>query len=209
MNKTEYTNKYNEIEHKISILKKEQQNLFDMYLKSSGFLPFNVGDFVYDKITGDNYEFNLWETSTRNPNNHIFPQLTYYFTKVDSQLKRLDAGLMLRCSEDLTRFVKINAEKVMDPRKYLYCIRMKNTNCYKIGIATNMASRMSSHQTSNPNELTVVASVQVDFPRKTEKEIHRYLRDKRQKGEWFLLTSSDVEDVLTKYFYSHVSLVGI
>ena len=64
----------------------------------------------------------------------------------------------------------------------------------KIGVATNVASRVSGMQTGCPLPLSVVDSVEMEFDlaHEIEQELHQMFWDKRTRGEWFNLTEGDV-----------------
>lgn len=67
-------------------------------------------------------------------------------------------------------------------------------NCkYKIGYAKNVQSRVSSMQSSSPDEITVVCTIPTADMRELERLLHEKYAEKRLSGEWFALNSSDVE----------------
>jgi hypothetical protein len=70
-----------------------------------------------------------------------------------------------------------------EAKSYVYAIRRGTDGPIKIGVTTNLASRLATLQTATPEPLNVVALI----PGGTEVErmIHLYLREHRIRGEWF------------------------
>lgn len=69
----------------------------------------------------------------------------------------------------------------------VYFIR-DGTGYIKIGVADDVAKRLSSLQTANHHELEVFMILHVgskDDARKIEKELHEKFNGERIKGEWF------------------------
>lgn len=64
----------------------------------------------------------------------------------------------------------------------------------KIGVATNVASRVACMQIGCPLPLSMVDSVEMEFDLayEIEQELHQMFWDKRTRGEWFDLTEGDV-----------------
>lgn len=77
----------------------------------------------------------------------------------------------------------------------LYLI--KCNEYYKIGIATDLDSRVAALQTGNPYPLVVIACFRYHNAGVVEKAIHQKFADIRALGEWFKLGDGDVEDFLT------------
>jgi len=78
-------------------------------------------------------------------------------------------------------------------KTHLYCIRA-GKYC-KIGITNNINGRLSMINTCNPSKVELVGLATYDnrwIARKSEKAIHKFLKDKRVKGEWFLLSNEDI-----------------
>lgn len=76
---------------------------------------------------------------------------------------------------------------------YLYII--KCDKYYKIGIASNIDSRLNSLQCGNPFELEVVCAFRVKKARQLEKDLHNGLRQFNHKREWFILDTDFIEDL--------------
>ena len=76
---------------------------------------------------------------------------------------------------------------------YIYVIEA--AGFYKIGRASQLGSRIKSHQTSNPNEVTLYKSKFVQDCINCEKELHKIFNDKLERGEWFKLDKSDLEQI--------------
>lgn len=68
-------------------------------------------------------------------------------------------------------------------QKTIYFIQEKGTNAIKIGITTNVLSRLHSLGTSNPYELELLATT--NGTEEDEKNLHEKFSKYRLKGEWF------------------------
>lgn len=65
----------------------------------------------------------------------------------------------------------------------------------KIGVATDLARRVSSLQTGNPNKLDVKCVLLFKTKREAnyyEAKLHQYFKAKNILGEWFDLTDDDI-----------------
>ncbi len=80
--------------------------------------------------------------------------------------------------------------------KYIYFLKA-GENHYKVGIATNINSRVSSIQTSNPVHIDIVATKLVVNAEEVESNIHKALREMKAGGgtEWFQLTPEQAVEV--------------
>ena len=70
---------------------------------------------------------------------------------------------------------------------------VKNGGFFKIGVTRNLKKRLNTMQTSTPFCLHLICADEVDTPLEIEHTLlHRY-KDKRFRGEWFELSSIDVD----------------
>ena len=69
-----------------------------------------------------------------------------------------------------------------------------NTNVVKIGYTTNLVDRFNALQTGNHCELTVYKTIK-NVPRRLEKKLHRFFSKYRIRGEWFRITTDQIDDV--------------
>lgn len=80
------------------------------------------------------------------------------------------------------------AEKMFPRAKfwpYIYVIRCHKY--YKIGIASNIESRINSLQCGNPYRLEIVYAIKAPNARYTEEKLHEYFKENRYFREWFEL----------------------
>lgn len=79
--------------------------------------------------------------------------------------------------------------------KYVYMVRSGEN--YKIGVATNLLSRIRNLQTSNANPVQLVTAKRTPEWSKYEKDIHRLLKEWKMNGgrEWFALKPDHVIEV--------------
>lgn len=81
---------------------------------------------------------------------------------------------------------------------YIYII--KSNNIYKIGRAKNTKYRFNAYRAENPFEIEVVFKKQVDDYIKKETELLRIFKEKNIRGEWFSLSSSDIDFIKNDFF---------
>ena len=71
-------------------------------------------------------------------------------------------------------------------KAYVYCI--SDGEYYKIGMAVNVSSRLSSLQTGSPNKLTLIDILECNGRQQAlarERNLHKQHRQHRVRGEWF------------------------
>jgi hypothetical protein len=78
-------------------------------------------------------------------------------------------------------------------KRLLYVIRMNEF--YKIGIARDLVARLRMIQTGTPYELEVIATYKLRDARAMESWLHKYFKDKRHRGEWYLLDDLDLDKI--------------
>jgi len=66
----------------------------------------------------------------------------------------------------------------------------------KVGISTNIKTRLSNLQTGNPNRLFLLGWITTIEYKKLEKELHQQLIGEKIRGEWFELDSHIVIEIL-------------
>lgn len=75
-------------------------------------------------------------------------------------------------------------------RGFIYVIR--NDKFYKIGKSKKPEIRFEALQIASPHKIKEVCKYEIDDYSFQEKELHRIYQDKRQSGEWFRLSDSDL-----------------
>lgn len=80
----------------------------------------------------------------------------------------------------------------------LYVIKDSHGSC-KIGITGNLQHRLSTFRISNPYDIQVVFELRTDSASDIESQLHDKFESKRISGEWFSLTSGDIEWIQQKY----------
>lgn len=82
----------------------------------------------------------------------------------------------------------------MNNRGYVYIIT-EGEGRYKIGYTKkSVESRIKSLQTGNPNQLSLVKYHEVYMPSRIETMLHNYYKDCLVKGEWYDLSSDQIEE---------------
>lgn len=80
--------------------------------------------------------------------------------------------------------------------KKVYLIKESFRGLVKIGIATNLRSRLSALQTSCPQELDIIGYIDAKKPRVLERELHKRYAHLHHRGEWFSLSNDDIDTIL-------------
>lgn len=98
-----------------------------------------------------------------------------------------------------------NKDKIIDFNRIklksniVYLIKLTGFNYYKIGITTNIKSRMASINTSLPFNIEVICTTENIEARDIEKSLHLKYKKFKIKGEWFSLCEYDVNEII-KFF---------
>ena len=79
--------------------------------------------------------------------------------------------------------------------KYLYVAKC-DINKIKIGISASPHRRVLSMQTGNPHEITLLAQFESSDPEETEYRLHKALRYRRIRGEWFTFAPDEIATLL-------------
>ena len=74
--------------------------------------------------------------------------------------------------------------------EYVYVIKCQDY--YKIGKANNVDSRLRDLQVSNPYDLELIKTFEVDDGFRFEKFLHKTFKNKHSRGEWFKLSREDL-----------------
>lgn len=81
------------------------------------------------------------------------------------------------------------------PKKqgYVYFVQADGQH-YKIGGTSNLESRIKNLQVASPNDLKLIAWIEINDWQEKEKQVHEYFDDKKIHGEWFDITLSEIID---------------
>ncbi|MFA5554482.1 MAG: GIY-YIG nuclease family protein [Phycisphaerae bacterium] len=86
-----------------------------------------------------------------------------------------------------------------EPR-FSYVYLMKSGQYYKIGKGDCVEKRNYEIGIKLPEELKIIHKIKTNHPFEAESYWHEVFKDKRKKGEWFNLSSSDVKDFSRRKF---------
>lgn len=83
----------------------------------------------------------------------------------------------------------------------IYFIRVQGTSYFKIGRAANVKKRLGTIATDNyqPVQLCLTLECKMHHDANFEKEIHAHFLGRRIRGEWFELTSTDIQKYLERH----------
>jgi len=76
---------------------------------------------------------------------------------------------------------------------YIYFIKLKDTEYYKIGYSGNPQRRIYDIASSNPHEIIVLEIKSSLFAYELEQELHVIMREKSVRGEWYKFDELDVK----------------
>lgn len=97
------------------------------------------------------------------------------------------------CRDCLSDFVE---QKSINKVGFIYLFGSPENGYYKIGRGNNPPSRMKDYERSKlPFTVTMIHTIPADDCVKAEYELHRLFREKNTNGEWFKLTSEDVNKI--------------
>ena len=97
------------------------------------------------------------------------------------------------------------SDVILGSKNYLYLIKVKGQEVYKIGISKSPVGRLSSLQTGCPYRLYLVYCLRVDDAERLEAELHEHFQAKRLFGEWFELSDEDVHKVICLMRLAHTN----
>jgi hypothetical protein len=98
--------------------------------------------------------------------------------------------------------IKLVEKDEMDSSGFVYIIYIDSglERIYKIGLAKNFSSRLSTHQCSSPFDIFVSIAYFVESMRLEERTLHAMFDDKRVRGEWFRLDKEDLESIARRSY---------
>jgi hypothetical protein len=76
---------------------------------------------------------------------------------------------------------------------YVYLLRSES-GLFKIGRSVNVTNRLSSIRGGSAEHITLIGALHVPDMAKTESDLHQKFTHRRQRGEWFSLTDSEVRE---------------
>lgn len=76
--------------------------------------------------------------------------------------------------------------------RFVYILHAEGTDFYKIGTSFKPESRISGVQNGCPFRVRLAQKFECGDPELIERSIHHFLKDQRQRGEWFALTPNEV-----------------
>lgn len=78
---------------------------------------------------------------------------------------------------------------------YIYAIRVKDQDYFKIGWASDPEQRLTELQIGNPFELAIHRQAKVFAAQEVEKYFHFYLAGFAVRGEWFAVNSEMIDQM--------------
>ena len=82
---------------------------------------------------------------------------------------------------------------------FIKCDAGDGINRVKIGQTRDLKKRISSLQTGNPHKLTIYQSITTPGYKKLELELHAKFKDKKINNEWFSISDSEIDDIVSGF----------
>jgi len=108
-------------------------------------------------------------------------------------------GYVRRVAIDLGYTAYLNTISIkVELNKFVYIIKLRGFDIYKIGIAKNVENRMSGIQTGTPFLIELIHKVFVGSAGKIESSLHsKYKKYQTEaQNEWFKLSHHQIEDII-------------
>jgi hypothetical protein len=81
---------------------------------------------------------------------------------------------------------------------HVYIVQAEDHDLFKIGkTSTTVEERIKALQTGCPYKLRLYQAIPTYFPERLEKLLHKIFREERHGGEWFAITSTMIDNVLS------------
>lgn len=77
---------------------------------------------------------------------------------------------------------------------YIYLIQCGDY--HKVGITERLGSRIVNYRVSNPYDVNLILFVDREDYKEVEKQIHKRFKDFIHRGEWFVLSKDQVQEVI-------------
>ncbi len=81
---------------------------------------------------------------------------------------------------------------------YIYIIKHKNANLYKIGCTKDINKR-TRHLNNIAGGIVIKYIIEIESYKEEEKRLHRIFSNNRKDGEWFNLNEKCFEIILNDY----------
>jgi len=82
--------------------------------------------------------------------------------------------------------------------RYVYAIGIEGSTLVKIGMSRNPVSRLKTLEQSMPYTLVLLHQIWREDARRIERNLHRILQERQQRGEWFDLPEPDLEELFAE-----------
>lgn len=76
---------------------------------------------------------------------------------------------------------------------FVYFLKAEKTNWYKIGMTNNLHDRLNQLRPIMPFKIKIAYYIKANNRYKLEKKIHKVFKDKKINGEWFELSTNDIQ----------------
>jgi hypothetical protein len=158
----------------------------------------------YVKLTGDFFPMsdkNIY--SSEQILDEYYIQQTKYFNLyiyTENLLNRIEF-LEKKLSDNNIEINNKNNDNIAK-EGFVYIIKDNSKeNCYKIGKTLYLTNRLKSLQTGNPY-IEIIATLKTYDFNKIEKELHKKLKSKRIKNEWFEIEKNLLKFIINNYKFN-------
>ena len=101
-----------------------------------------------------------------------------------------------RSTENIGELIGRNKKK---KSTHVYLFQEDYLGLVKIGIASDPIKRMGEIQVACPQNITLVACINIQNAHDLEIELHTKYSNKHYRGEWFRLTEEDIRSIKTEW----------
>ena len=110
----------------------------------------------------------------------------------------IDARLVELMVTDLAQVAKVKRTRESNRAALVYLIRAEN-GLVKIGKTYNLIRRFNTLNIGSPLDLEILGCIHVENASEVEQDLHARFAEKRVKGEWFSLSTEDL-DIIASLF---------
>lgn len=184
------------------------EEIFDYFMRTKFVLKVAIEHFIKDGdlsasrigIVRDNERYYVVASDLK-LSNHYDPlavKMLFAFNLNEDYWKEIDGELCISATglHHILNAGKYFSDSPKSPKRKFktYLIKETASNLIKIGRSRDPESRLSQFKTSNPN-CKLIAVCDNDI----ETDLHKKYDKQRYKGEWFDLSKSDVEYIISGY----------
>lgn len=115
-----------------------------------------------------------------------------YETLTDEDITALNVAREAEWQKQITELQSRSTQNAQASKAGIVYL-LKSGDLHKIGKTKQMTARLLALQTASAHQVLVAHTIETNDRHQLEKELHLKFADKRRQGEWFDLTSEDID----------------